>query len=208
MGFPPWSLHSINSRETEFLSEIQPQRIKLSMLLMHLESIQDVQVLALEENQDKLILKLCILHTGEITENWLQQALNTPPAFSVEKTSHEVFLRIPFTRTYPDHKMDIKRICRHFGLTEKESQFFLKETFKELRNRKESIEKLFQDKKWPELHRQIHSLKGTALSLGLDGLRYMAQEAEKKAKEERFTLEELQRLQKETDSVIVNFPLE
>jgi len=208
MGFPPWSLLITEESKDESLQDIRAYKLKLSMLMMHLEGLLKIQTEALVVMEDQLKLKIRIYFSGPLPEKWMDMAQETAPPFTVEEKENEVTLWIPFRRITPCHEVNIKLICDNFGLTQEESRYFLKETLKELRQRKGRIMDLYVRKEWKELHRQVHSLKGTALSLGLDILRFKAQETEKNARLQQASSEEVQTLLEEIDRVIRDFPVE
>lgn len=208
MGFSPWSLLITEESRNESVQDIEARKLKLFMLMMHLEGLQEIRTESLERTEEQLRLQLRVLFSGPLPEKWIEMARKTDPPFTVERIEEGAALWIPFNKKAPDHEVNVKKICDNFGLTQEESRYFLKETLKELQHRKLHILDLYKDKEWKELHRQVHSLKGTALSLGLDILRYKAQETEKNVRRHRVSVEELQGLLEETDRVIRDFPLE
>lgn len=193
MGLGPWQLDIPPVGQDpciEDMSSILPQ---LSYILVQLEGPRTLRLRwQSPHSQTALILSISPLSPDEI-ETLLTQDSRRAANMGYTKVDHGLEVTIDLTYK-EDTLLREDELMQLLGLNREDLQNFVKESLEEINLKTKDLAREFHQGNWHEVHRISHSLKGTAMNLGLDRLRSRAYGVEKKAKTKELEESELQEL--------------
>lgn len=193
MGLGPWQLDIPPVGQDPCIEDMSSLLPQLSYILVQLEG---PRTLSLQwqspHSQTALVLSISPLSPEEMNV-FLTQDSQRAANMGYKKVEDRLEMTIDLTYK-EDTLLREEELMQLLGLNREDLKSFVKESLQEIDHKTKDLAKEFHLGNWPEVHRISHSLKGTAMNLGLDRLRSRAYGVEKKAKAQNLDEQELKEL--------------
>lgn len=185
MGMGNWSF-SKEGTESSFI-EMDHETIKMIMLpvLAHLSQTEIKSKIAIELKENDEIVRISIdsdiINNQKVEANIIKNLKKMPGSYSITKKNLVIAIPVKIQDLEDEHELDLNTIASNFGTTIEELIPIIDETFKSMDVRIDRMKNALKCNDYTTIHREAHSIKGSAMNIQANAIQRYAERIEKTA---------------------------